>query len=132
MILPKPGKPLAAAMIASTLALASAFGTAAELRHHARLNSHQQPIEEHLFEPQTPTSPALVTRGRALFLDSCAHCHAADATGDEGPDLHGVQVSDRYIAKIVTHGIKGEMPSFEKKLKAGEIAALTAYVRSLE
>lgn len=132
MLLPKPGKPLAAALVASTLALMSALGTAAELRHHARLNSHQQPTEEHLFESQTPTSPALVMRGRALFLDSCAHCHAADATGDEGPDLHGVQVSDRYIAKIVTYGIKGEMPSFAKKLKAGEITALTAYVRSLE
>ena len=129
---PKPGKPICAALIASTLAIVSAFGTAAEVRRHARLNSHQQQTEELWLEPATPTSPALVTRGRVLFLDSCAHCHAADATGDEGPDLHGVQVSDRYIANIVTHGIKGEMPSFAKKLHAAEITALTAYVRSLE
>src|SRR3954463_12407038 len=115
MRLMKQGKAVALAMIASTLALASAFGTAAQLRRQARLTSHQQPTQEYLFETETPTSPALVTRGRALFLDSCAHCHAADATGDEGPDLHAVQVSDRYIARIVTHGIEGEMPSFAKK-----------------
>ncbi len=93
--------------------------------------SHQQPTEERWFEPATPTSPELVARGRVLFLDSCAHCHGADARGDEGPDLHGVQVSDRYIARIITHGIKGEMPSFAKKLHEPEITALTAYVRSL-
>ena len=41
-------------------------------------------------------------------------------------------MSDRYIANIIMHGIKGEMPSFAKKLHAPEITALTAYVRSLE
>lgn len=120
------------AVSAASVALLSAFGTAAEFRRRESRTSHRQPTEERWFEPATPTSPALVARGRALFLDSCAHCHGADATGDEGPDLHGVRVSDRYIANIVTHGIKGEMPSFAKKLHAPEIAALTAYVRSLE
>ncbi len=120
------------AVFVASMALLCAFGTAAELRRRARSVSHQQPAEEHWFEPATPTSPALVARGRALFLDSCAHCHGADATGDEGPDLHGIQVSDRYIAGIITHGIQGEMPSFAKKLHAPEITALTAYVRSLE
>jgi mono/diheme cytochrome c family protein len=105
---------------------------AAGLRREARSVSHQQPTEERWFEPQTVTSPELVTKGRALFLDSCAHCHAADATGDEGPDLHGVQVSDRYIATIVSRGIKGEMPSFKKKLGRDDIVALTAYLRSLK
>ena len=83
-------------------------------------------------ETPTPTSPALVAKGRALFLDSCAHCHGADARGDEGPDLHGVQVSDRYIHNIITRGIKGEMPSFAKKRGAVDLQALTAYVRSLD
>ena len=63
---------------------------------------------------------------------SCAHCHGADATGDEGPDLHGVQVSDRYIARVVSHGIKGEMPSFAKKHGTADIARHTAYVGLLE
>ncbi len=74
----------------------------------------------------------MVAQGRSLFLASCAHCHGADATGDEGPDLHNVQVSDRYISNIITHGIKGEMPSFKKKLGKEEILRLTAYVRSMD
>ncbi len=121
----------AVAVAFASLALCTAFVTAAELRRRERKMSHQQPTEERWFEPATPTSPELVARGRVLFLDSCAHCHGADARGDEGPDLHGVQVSDRYIARIITHGIKGEMPSFAKKLHEPEITALTAYVRSL-
>jgi mono/diheme cytochrome c family protein len=125
-------KALLFALVASALATLSAFATAGELRREARRNSHQQPTEERWFEAAKPTSSALVVQGRTLYLDSCAHCHAADARGDEGPDLHGVEVSDRYIANIITHGIKGEMPSFAKKLHAPEITALTAYVRSLE
>jgi mono/diheme cytochrome c family protein len=42
-----------------------------------------------------------------------------------------VQVSDRYIANIIKHGIPHEMPSFGKKLPAPEISALTSYLRSL-
>jgi len=120
------------AALAAGIALSSAFATARVLRDEARRHSHQQPTEESWFEAPTPTSPALVARGRSLFLDSCAHCHGADARGDEGPDLHDVQVSDRYIANIITRGIKGEMPTFAKKHGAADIAALTAYVRSLE
>jgi mono/diheme cytochrome c family protein len=41
-------------------------------------------------------------------------------------------VSDRYIAHIISREIKSEMPSFSKKLGRDEIAALTAYVRSLD
>ena len=64
----------------------------------------------------TPSSPALAARGRALFLLSCAHCHGADAAGDEGPDLHNIEASDRYISNMIARGIKGEMPSFRKEL----------------
>lgn len=120
------------ALMVSGLAMTAALSAAAELRREARRTSHQQPVEEHWFEPTAATSPELIAKGRALFLDSCAHCHAADATGDEGPDLHGVQVSDRYIATIVTRGIKGEMPSFQKKLRGEDIKALTGYLRSLK
>jgi mono/diheme cytochrome c family protein len=126
------GQALVVAVVAAGLALTSAFGLGRALRQRAALSSHQQPSVENLFEPSAPTSPLLVARGRELFLDSCAHCHGADATGDEGPDLHDVQVSDRYIANIITHGIPHEMPSFAKKHGAADIASLTAYVRSLE
>lgn len=122
---------LAAAMRAAALALALAFAFSVALRRAASTTSHQQATPEAWFEAATPTSPLLVAQGRSLFLSSCAHCHGADASGDEGPDLHRVEVSDRYISNIITRGIKGEMPSFRKKLDAGDIAKLTAYVRSL-
>ena len=132
MEIPLQLKALGLAALAATVALSSTFATAHVLRRDALRDSHQPPTGEHWIEPPTPTSPALVTRGRALFLDSCAHCHGADARGDEGPDLHNASVSDRYIATIITHGIPHEMPSFAKKLGPADITALTAYVRSLE
>jgi mono/diheme cytochrome c family protein len=125
-------KSLGVAWLAAIMALTSAFAFGRTLRMAARRDSHQQLTDEHWWEASTPASPALLAHGRTLFLDSCAHCHGADARGDEGPDLHAVQVSDRYVASIITHGIKGEMPSFAKKLHAPEITALTAYLRSLE
>src|SRR5579859_4875784 len=94
-------KALGLAALAAGVMPSSAFATARVLHREAMRDSHQQPAEEDWFEAPTPTSPALVTHGRALFLDSCAHCHGADARGDEGPDLHDVQVSDRYIANII-------------------------------
>jgi mono/diheme cytochrome c family protein len=77
--------------------------------------------------------PAEVTtkKGRTLFLHSCAHCHGEDARGDEGPDLHELEVSDRRIVVVIKHGIKGEMPSFAKKHSDEEIALLIVYLRSL-
>ena len=132
MEIPLAVRSLGVAALAAGLALTSAFALGGVLQRRAARSSHQQPASERWFEPATPSSPELVARGRTLFLDSCAHCHGADARGDEGPDLHDVQVSDRYIANIITHGIPHEMPSFAKKHGAADISALTAYVRSLE
>ena len=71
------------------------------------------------------------TQGRHLFLMNCAHCHGDDARGDEGPDLHNLHKSDARIHQVITGGIKGEMPSFAKKLGDPEIRQLTAYLRTL-
>jgi mono/diheme cytochrome c family protein len=121
-----------AAMLTASIALSSAFAAAHVLQGEAARTSHQQARAENLFEPSTPTSPSLVATGRKLFLGNCAHCHGADARGDEGPDLHDVAVSDRYIAHIIVRGIPHEMPSFAKKFHPDDIAALLSYVRSLE
>jgi mono/diheme cytochrome c family protein len=126
------GRKLALALLSASLALAMSYGLSLILRRAAKETSHQLPTPEAWFDNHTPTSPALVSQGRALFLSSCAHCRGADASGDEGPDLHDVQVSDRYISNIIVHGIKGEMPSFKKKLGSNDIVKLTAYVRSLD
>jgi mono/diheme cytochrome c family protein len=123
---------LGAAAAISTAALSSALAFGRALQREAARTSHEQPAAEHWLEPVTPTSPALVAQGRKLFLNSCAHCHGADASGDEGPDLHDLRISDRYIAHMITFGEPHEMPSFAKKHGAADIAALTAYLHSLE
>ena len=76
--------------------------------------------------------PAAPVAGRALFLNSCAHCHGSDARGDEGPDLHGIKLDDRTVAETIRKGIKGEMPAFAKKFSPEEVAALIAYLRTLQ
>jgi mono/diheme cytochrome c family protein len=131
MKLPFLVKTLGLSICVAGLTLGSTFALGGVLQRHYAVQSHQLPTPEHWFEPVTSTSPQLITRGRALFLDSCAHCHGADARGDEGPDLHQVETSDRYIANLITHGIPHEMPSFAKKHGREDITALTAYIRSL-
>lgn len=126
-----PWRTLGLALLAGGAALTTAWGAAQVLRRAALRTSHQQPTPEVWFETPAPTSPQLIKEGRTLFLNNCAHCHGIDAAGDEGPDLHGLEVSDRYIANQITHGIKGEMPSFAKKLHRDEITRLTAYLRTL-
>jgi mono/diheme cytochrome c family protein len=70
--------------------------------------------------------------GRALFVQSCAHCHADDAKGsDDGPDLYGLRTSNARIGTVIRQGIHGEMPSFAKKYSASDITALITYLRTL-
>ena len=79
----------------------------------------------------TQNMTAAAAQGRHLFLMNCAHCHGDDARGDEGPDLHDLHKSDERIHQLITAGVKGEMPSFAKKLNDSDIRALTAYLRTL-
>jgi mono/diheme cytochrome c family protein len=75
---------------------------------------------------------ATVINARTLFLRNCAHCHGATAHGDDGPDLHDLDLSDDWIANRIRKGKAGEMTAFAKKLQPAEIAALVAYVQSLK
>jgi len=52
-------------------------------------------------------------------------------TGDEGPSLHNLSISNARIAATIKKGIKGEMPTFAKKYDDTQIAALVSYLRSL-
>jgi len=82
---------------------------------------------------QTSDPPtAGVAAGRALFLKNCAHCHGADAHGDEGPDLHNLDWTDQQIAARIRNGKKGRMTAFHDKLNEEQINALIAYLRSLK
>ncbi|HTB81048.1 MAG TPA: cytochrome c [Opitutaceae bacterium] len=122
---------LLASAAAGAVALMAANALAAVLQHEATARSHELP-------PYAPPAAiaglapdVLLARGRKLYFGNCAHCHGEDAHGDEGPDLHDVEVSDRRIATVVKKGIKGEMPTFGKKLNDADIAALVVYVRAL-
>jgi mono/diheme cytochrome c family protein len=81
--------------------------------------------------PPTDELIADAGQGRHLFLLNCAHCHGDDALGDEGPNLHNLHKSDARVHQVVTAGIKGEMPSFGKKLHDSDVRDLTAYLRTL-
>src|SRR5580692_9494707 len=80
--------------------------------------------EEALVHPPAGT---LANQGYNLFMVNCAHCHGADARGEEGPDLHGVTKSDGSIAAMIKNGIKGEMPKFGAKLNDTDVQALIAF-----
>jgi mono/diheme cytochrome c family protein len=80
-------------------------------------------------------SPALegeAGRGHSLFAHNCAHCHADDARGDEGPSLYDLKKTDARITRIIKEGIKGEMPKFGAKFNDADIRALIAYLRTLK
>ncbi|MDP9290745.1 MAG: cytochrome c [Verrucomicrobiota bacterium] len=119
------------AMFVAAFTVAGVFGVSTIME---KLPSHPTPdltaAVNH--SAQNPISGVLIDQGHHLFLQNCAHCHADDATGDEGPDLHGVRKSDTKITAIIQNGIKGEMPKFGQKLTDADIRALIAFLRSLD
>ena len=82
--------------------------------------------------PAVPAGQPLAAQGAKLFAFNCAHCHSIDATGYEGPDLYGLTKSDTRLKAVILGGIKGEMPSFSKKLKDQDVQALVAFLRTLK
>jgi len=79
-----------------------------------------------------PPAGTPANQGYKLFMLNCAHCHGSDATGDEGPDLHGITKSDAKITKIIQGGVKGQMPKFSAKLTLEDTKSLIAFIRTLE
>jgi mono/diheme cytochrome c family protein len=112
------------AVAVSGTSLAATFGFALLMQRASFL-----PTTQATAAPVTLTGDA--AQGKRLFLMNCAHCHADDAHGDEGPDLYNLHKSDARIHQIVTGGVKGEMPSFAKKLNDQDIIAITAFLRTL-
>jgi mono/diheme cytochrome c family protein len=111
---------VAALVVGSTLGSATLVRAAIEKARSESAASGNQPQ----FSP-------IVAHGQKLYAVNCSHCHADDATGDEGPDLHGLTRSDERIKAIITNGIKGEMPAFGKKLQEADKEALVGFLRSL-
>jgi mono/diheme cytochrome c family protein len=75
---------------------------------------------------------ALAVVGRQLFLKNCAHCHGADAHGDEGPDLHNLDWTDEQIATRIRNGKIGQMTAFAGKFSPQQVSQVVAYLRTLK
>ena len=125
------GKAFFAALCASGAALVSMFGVALILRHEQPSISVPTFATSAQAAMKPPELTADAAQGRHLFLMNCAHCHGDDAHGDEGPDLHNLHRSDARIREVITAGIKGEMPSFGKKLGDPDVRQLIPYLRTL-
>jgi mono/diheme cytochrome c family protein len=73
-----------------------------------------------------------VTKGHDLFVRNCSPCHGANAQGGEGPNLHGLKLTDQMIISTIKNGIKSEMPAFATRFKDAELKDIVAYLRSLK
>jgi mono/diheme cytochrome c family protein len=123
---------LGGAILAAALSLTGAWAGGVALQRAARRHSKELPQTDEWAMTVITSASATVASGKRVFQRQCAHCHGIDAHGDEGPDLHDLQVSDRYIARVVSRGIPHEMPSFAKKLTHDDTAALILFLRSLD
>jgi mono/diheme cytochrome c family protein len=124
-------KALLAAVCASGTALVGMLGVASIVRHGQSAIPIPTLVTTAQAAVKSPELAADAEQGRHLFLMNCAHCHGDDAHGDEGPDLHDLHRSDARIHEVITAGIKGEMPSFGKKLGDPDVRQLIAYLRTL-
>ena len=124
-------KALTSALIAILVSLSGAGLAAASIQWFHRSASEPAWIASTVSLSAEKISPEIVSRGQSLYARSCSECHADDATGEEGPDLHRLPVGNSYIAVTIKKGIKGEMPSFSKKLNDRQVRDLIAYLRSL-
>jgi mono/diheme cytochrome c family protein len=86
-----------------------------------------------------PTPAHTQNASEAIYKSKCAACHGADGAGSAMGtklgvhDFHSADVqkqTDAALTEIIATG-KNKMPSYAKTLKADEITALVAYVRTL-
>lgn len=124
-------KALAWALLAASLSLGGALLLAIPIRIMTASNSSSAQTTAPSPSSDIAASPELVARGHQFYDMSCSHCHGDDATGDEGPDLHNLSISNARIAATIKKGIKGEMPTFATKYDDKQIAALVSYLRTL-
>jgi mono/diheme cytochrome c family protein len=125
-------KALALAMLAASVSLGASLLVAIPIKRYAGAVAASAENNAAGPETQVTETPEQIAKGRENFVMSCVECHGDDATGDEGPDLHNLAISNARIATTIKHGVKGEMPSFAKKYDDAQIATLLSYIRSLK
>jgi mono/diheme cytochrome c family protein len=125
-------KALALALLAASVSLGASLLIALPIQRYSGGGGVTPGSGEAATVPVFAETPELIAQGRQNFVMSCVECHGDDATGDEGPDLHNLAISNARIATTIRHGVKGEMPAFAKKYDDAQIATLLAYLRSLK
>ena len=102
----------------------------------------EEPADGHEEEATTTTSLGSTTTepepeldAAVLFANTCARCHGADLSGDEGPPLdatsHSTGEPDEHLIEAIRFG-RDEMPSFADELTEEQILALVAYIREVQ
>ena len=88
--------------------------------------------------PPIDMSPEAIARGEQLFSIACSQCHGPEGYGTRlAPALNSQQflsqTSDAAIQQIISQGVPGTvMPAWGGRLSDADIAAIVAYLRSLE
>lgn len=83
------------------------------------------------------TDEVALEKGKALYVQNCAACHAADGGGTVGPNLtdeywiHGGSVQD--IFRVIKYGVqeKGMIP-WQDKFTPEEIQNISSYILTLQ
>jgi cytochrome c oxidase cbb3-type subunit 3 len=119
-----------------------AFGQAAPYRRYKvaplRPGDIRDVVEFIRVLERKPADPAMAGRGSKVFADTgqCFDCHASDGAGD--PAIGGPNLQDDVwlygdgsrdsVFKSIAHGHAGVCPAWSKRLKAGEVRALSIYI----
>lgn len=74
---------------------------------------------------------AVAADAEAIYQKSCIGCHAADLSGNLGPNSDisavGSRLSQDQIHEVISNG-RGGMPAFKSQLSTDEIDALAAWL----
>ena len=115
---------------ASTTAFAQSSASASAGRGSAIANSTRE----------SSRTAAAINAGRIIYNQRCEICHFIDSNAQKiGPGLKGLfartrladgtKVNDASVAGIIGEGGK-DMPGYNGQLKAGQLQALIAYLKS--
>ena len=80
-----------------------------------------------------PSDPTLA-KGQEIYSTNCVACHGVGGGGGSAPRLIGIadRMTEEQEIATVTNGVAGPaMPAWGTRLSTEDIAAVTAYTRSL-
>ena len=123
----------ALAMLALAVAVTAAAQQSEAPQGQAPQNQTPQGQVPPAKAPAAPEASATDIDGATLFATVCGWCHEnGGRTAGKGPKLAGTTRSDEFILNRIRTGKPGAMPAFGGSFSEGQIAAIVAYIRTLE